>query len=130
MDNYFISEKNLKLNCYKWLKSTWKQNLINERVQARVRSFGVQSSRLTALTQARRFLLSFGKRTKLMPFDLADAFNWLLHLYTQQVHNIRSHCILCKQDSLSTRKYWCACARFRSAVTLKGPNVRTNRDLY
>ena len=42
-------------------------------------------------------------------------------IHTTSFHHICSHCILCKQDALSTRKYLCACARFRSAVTLKGP---------
>ena len=42
-------------------------------------------------------------------------------IHTTSFHHICSHCILCKQDALSTRKYLCACARFRSAVTLKEP---------
>ena len=36
-----------------------------------------------------------------------------LLIHTTNFHHIRSHCILCKQDALSTRKYLCACAKFR-----------------
>ena len=42
-------------------------------------------------------------------------------IHTTSLHHILSHCILCKQDALSTRKYLYACARFRPAVTLRGP---------
>ena len=48
-------------------------------------------------------------------------------IHTTSFHHICSQCILCKQDVLSTRKYLCACARFRSAVTLKGLIILTKK---
>ena len=65
-----------------------------------------------------RFLLSFGKRIKLSIWTKNKMIVALI--YTANLKLIRNHCVLYKQHALSTRKYLCACAKFRSAVTLEG----------